>query len=516
MTKKIVIDPITRIEGHLKIETEINHNVVTSARASAQMFRGIESALIGYDARVAQQVTQRVCGFCPYAHAEAAAKALEDAMGIKPNKNGQLLRNLIMGAYQLQDHILHFYQLCALDFIDVAAVLNYRGKDNDLNYVKNWIITEQKSTKIYPLAPFFPRYKADYCDDQAVNISAIKHYCESLPLMSDLHKMVAIFGGKSPHTVTIEAGGVTTTPTVLSIAKYRTYLLQVEDFIKHKYTPDIIAVAKKFKNYFKEGKGYGNLLSFSQYPDTNGSNSLFSDGITIGGRYLKLDLDKIHEDHTYAYYKNDAQMQVKPLTKMQLEPLERKEFEQQVTDSEGKYSWSKAPRYDGYAMEVGPVARLVNTYLSKRNSLVTTIVDKFNRELGITIKDYASVMGRHLSRAVIANVLIEQLKTDIENVEPGVNAFVEHDVPKNARGVGLIEASRGALGHWIRTDKNGYILKYDMIVPSTWNISPRNAKKNPGPVEKMLIGTKVQDEKNPIELARIVRSTDPCIACSVH
>jgi len=516
MAKKIVIDPITRIEGHLKIETEINNNVVTSAKASADMFRGIESALTGYDARVAQQVTQRVCGVCPYAHAEAAAKALEDAMGIRPNRNGQLLRNLIMGAYQLQDHILHFYQLCALDFIDVAAVLKYGGKDKDLNYVKDWITTEQKSTKIYPLAPFFPRYKADYCRDQEVNISAIKHYCESLPMMSDLHKMVAIFGGKSPHTVTIEAGGVTTTPTVLSIAKYRTYLHQAEDFIKNKYTPDIVAVAKIFKNYFKEGKGYGSLLSYSQYPDSNGDNSLFTGGTTIKGKHLKLDLDKIYEDHTYAYYKNDSKMQARPLTREQPVPLDWQEFEKHHKDSKGKYSWSKAPRYNGYAMEVGPVARLVNTYLNKSNVLVNRMVDKFNRELGITIKDYASVMGRHLSRAIIANVLIEKLKNDIENVEADVNAFVEHDIPKNARGVGLIEASRGALGHWIRTDKDGYISRYDMIVPTTWNISPRNSKRNPGPVEKMLIGTRVKDAKNPIELARIVRSTDPCIACSVH
>lgn len=259
----IIIDPVTRIEGHLRIETEIKANRVVNAKASADMFRGIEAALTGYDARVAQQVTQRVCGVCPYAHAEAAAKALEDAMKIKPNRNGQLLRNLITGAYQLQDYILHFYQLCSLDFIDIAAVLKYQGKDRDLVYIKDWIKAEQQSNRIYPTAPFLPRYDADYCRDDDINLSVIKHYAEAFNIMKDLHKMIAIFGAKAPHTVTIEAGGVTVTPTVSTLSKYLTLLNQAEHFIKNKYTNDLLAVAAEFKQYFKEGKGYGNLRFLS-------------------------------------------------------------------------------------------------------------------------------------------------------------------------------------------------------------------------------------------------------------
>jgi Ni,Fe-hydrogenase I large subunit len=201
--KKITIDPLTRIEGHLKFETIIKDGVVTEAKCSAEMYRGIEKALIGYDARVAQQVTQRICGVCPYSHAEAASLALEDAMGIKPNHNGQLLRNMIVGAYQLQDHLLHFYILSALDFIDITAVLKYEGDDDSALSVKKWVQNELKSNKIFPAAPFLPRYEAVYAKGDNTNFTAIKNYLEAIKVMADLTKAVAIFGAKAPHPVTL-------------------------------------------------------------------------------------------------------------------------------------------------------------------------------------------------------------------------------------------------------------------------------------------------------------------------
>ncbi|MBB5021998.1 nickel-dependent hydrogenase large subunit [Desulfurispira natronophila] len=516
MSTKIVIDPVTRVEGHLRVETTMDGNRVQSARCSGDMFRGLEKALKGYDARTAQQITQRVCGVCPYAHAETAALALEDAMGIRPEPNGQLLRNLTVGTYQIKDFLLHFYTLCALDFIDITAVLGYEGRDAGLQQVRGWVQQELANNKVFPAAPFLPRYEADYCTDQAANISAIKGYLDAIPIMADFHKMVAIFGGKSPHPVAIEAGGVTTPPTLDRIAHFRTLLATCAPFVREQYTQDVIAVAQAFPGYFREGRGYGNMLSYPYLPDANGDNFFFAGGVTIDGEYRALELDKITEDHTYAYYYDNSSPLLRPLQTDTLRPLSSVDFQAQQSRSDGKYSWGRAPRYDGLPMEVGPAARIINTYKSGTNSELNALVNRFNRQLDITIDDYASVMGRHLSRAILANLTLNHMERQLEMLQPGKPAFSEHPVPRNARGVGITEATRGSLSHYIETDSRGLIRNYEMIVPTTWNMSPRDGSGNQGPVEQMLQNTVVADAANPMELARIVRSTDPCIGCSVH
>lgn len=516
MTKHVVIDPMTRIEGHLRFVTRIEDQVVADAHCNGDMFRGIEKALIGHDARVAQQVTQRVCGVCPGGHAEAASLALENAMGLKPNANGQRLRNLIIGTYQLQDYLLHFYTLCALDFIDIAAVLSYQGNDASLLKVRDWVSVESKSSKVFPAAPFLPRYDAAYTTNQEVNFSAIRHYLQAIPVMANIHKMVALFGAKAPHPVTIEAGGVTTVPTLEKIIQFHSWLKGAADFIRGPFRNDVVAVAQAFPDYFKEGKSYGNLLSYPFLPDVNGEHHSFAGGATIGGKYSSLDINKITEDTVHSYYKDKPDRNVKPLSSNILTPINWDEYQAEQKKPDGKYSWTRSPRYGGEVMEVGPMARVVNTYHAGTNSRVKLLVDSFNQALGTTLEDYNSVMGRHLARLVNALVILERVEQDIDELEPGVLAFVERDVPRNARGVGLTEATRGALGHWIETDDRGYIRNYEMIVPTTWNISPRDASGKPGAVEQMLIGTRIRDPENPIELARIVRSADPCIACSVH
>lgn len=513
---RIVVDPMTRIEGHLRFETRMQGNRVVDAHCSADMFRGIEAALAGYDARVAQQVTQRVCGVCPYAHAEAASLALEDAMGLRPNANGQLLRNLIVGAYQLQDYLLHFYTLCALDFIDVTAVLGYHGRDHALNQLKDWVRSELNQEKVFPAAPFLPRYEAAYAADPDLNITAVKNYLDALPVMADLHKMVALFGGKAPHPVTIEAGGVTTTPSAEDIVRYRSLLDKAERFIHDRFFNDLVGVAGEFPDYFREGKGYGNLLSYPYFPDAEGENHMIAGGATIDGRYQPLDMARITEDHRHSYYDNTPDSGVRPMTGGPLQPLDWEAFQQEHKGKDGKYSWARAPRYGGHVMEVGPAARVVNTYKAGTNPQLNNLVDRLNRQLGLTVDDYNSVLGRHLSRYVMASVTIDTLRRDIDQVTPGKLAYEERDVPKNASGSGVTEATRGALAHWIETDGNGRIRRYEMIVPTTWNISPRDADNHPGAVEKMLIGTRVADAGHPMELARIIRSTDPCMACSVH
>jgi Ni,Fe-hydrogenase I large subunit len=513
---RITVDPLTRVEGHLKFETRIENGVVASARTSGMLFRGLEKALIGYDPRTASQLTQRVCGVCPYAHAEAAALALEDAMGIRPNPNGQLLRNLIVGAYQVQDCLLHFYQLSALDFIDVTAVLDYRGVDPALTTMRDWVRNEMHSQRIFPATPFLPRYKADFLKDTADNLSAVRNYLESFAVMADLHKMVALFGGKSPHPVSIEAGGVTTRPTIGNLAQYRTLLNRVERFVHSCYREDITAVCRSFPAYFKEGRGYGNFLSFPYFPDASGENHFFAGGATIEGKRTSLDLNAITEDHTYSYYQNKPGGGLKPLEENRLEPIDWKQFQQEEQRADGKYSWSRAPRYGGKVMETGAAARVVNTYHSGSNPALNKLVDRLNRDLHITLKDYNSVLGRHLSRYITATLLLGKLKEQVELVEPGVLGFVEQEIPRGVRGIGITEASRGALGHWVEIDKQGLIKNYEMVMPTTWNMGPRDSTGQPGAVEKMLIGTRILDPANPMELARIVRSVDPCIACSVH
>ncbi len=355
-----------------------------------------------------------------------------------------------------------------------------------------------------------------YAKSNTTNFTAIKNYLEAIKVMADLTKAVAVFGAKAPHSVTLEAGGVTTIPTVEKLAKYRSLVMSARKFIKNNYINDIIAVAKEFPDYFKIGAGYGNYLSYPYLPDENGENHLFIGGSTIGDKYEALDLKHIFEDHKYSYYKSTPDSNVRPLDSTELTPINYEEFKKEHAKEDGKYSWSRAPRYKGEIMEVGPVARVINTYKSGKNKKLNALVDSINSKLNLTFKDYNSVLGRHLCRAIASSIIIDKMLEDIEKVVPDQLAFVERAVPKNAVGFGLAEATRGALAHWIETDENGLIKNYDMIVPTTWNISPKDAKGTPGVVEKMLIGTKIKDPENPIELARIVRSTDPCLACSVH
>ena len=507
MANTITIDPLNRIEGHLKFSTTIEDGVVIDAKCSAQLFRGIEKALIGYDARAAQQITQRLCGTCNYAQGEASALALEDAMGIKPNKNGQLLRNLIVGAYQIHDYIFHFYLMSVFDFIDVTSILAYDGQNKNLLKLKQWAKDEQKSGKIFPMSPFLPHFKNIYKDDKKLDYFSIDNYIEAYEVMLKLDKAVAIFGGKSPHPVTIEAGGVTTTPNILSLEKYKKLIEDAENFIKNRYLPNVISISKQYKNYFSMGNGYENYLAFPYFADENGENHMFTGGFVSDGTYEEVDLKKIVEYTKHSYYEDDTQ---------KLTPINYEAFKKEQLKQDGKYSWSKAPRYAGKVVEVGPIAKVITTYLSKKRPKINTFIDKINKELGIEFKDYNSVMGRHLCRALISYIIIDRLKEDLEKIEPEVSAYTEYDIPTNAKGVGLTEGTRGALAHWIETDEQGFIKNYELIAPTTWNISPKDSQGTYGAVEKMLIGTKIQDEKNPIELARIIRSTDPCIACSVH
>jgi hydrogenase large subunit len=502
---KIIIDPVTRIEGHLKIECVVENGVVKDAYATPSLFRGLELILRGRDPRDAQVITQRICGVCPQSHGIAATLNLDSAFGIagKIPDNGRIIRNLIHGAHVVQDHILHFYHLAALDYVNVADVAKYEGNDSQLNSIKDFI---QRGA----LEPFMPRYEGDYRLPPAVNQQAVAHYVKALEIRRIGHEAVAIFSGKVPHSVGVVPGGVTSVPTADNIMAYIWKIKILQDFIDNVYIPDVLAVAGVYSDYAGIGVGCKNLLSYGAY-DLDGANAnyatrarLFKQG-TVGADLKPgaLDTGKITEQVKHSWYE-DSITNLHP-SKGDTRPQYGKS---------GAYSWAKAPRYDGKVYEVGPLARVAVTY-ARGEPKMKEMVDGALQTLKAKPTALFSVLGRHLARALCAKFITDSLEGWALSLKPGQPAYVEYQLPDAAAGMGITEGARGALGHWIEV-KDKKIANYQAVVPTTWNVSPMDDKGQHGPIEQALIGTKVRDEKNPFEIVRIVRSFDPCIACAVH
>jgi hydrogenase large subunit len=502
---KVTIDPITRIEGHLKIETEIEDGVVKDARSTGNLFRGIEIILRGRDPRDAQVIAQRICGVCPQSHGVAAALCLDSAFGLgdKIPDNARLMRNLIQGVHVVQDHILHFYLLAALDYVDVTDVAKYQGKDPELNSVKDFIARGE-------LGPFAPRYEGDYRLPEEINQMAAAHYLQALDVRRMGHEAVAIFSGKIPHSVGIVPGGVTDTPTVDKITAFLWKVRKLQDFVNTVYLPDVMAIAGVYSDYLEIGAGCRNLLSYGGY-DLQGDDAdltrrkrLFKQGTVSADLKLRpLDMAGVTEGVRYSWYEDSG-------------PARHPSVGETTPQygKEGAYSWIKAPRYHGEVHEVGPLARILTTYLDG-DPVVRQLVDDALTQLKAPPSALFSVMGRHLARALCAKILADNLETWLLELKPGEPTYVEYEIPDESAGMGLIEGSRGALGHWIEI-KDKKIQNYQAVVPTTWNASPRDDAGNPGPMEQALIGTKIRDKDNPFELVRIVRSFDPCLACSIH
>jgi hydrogenase large subunit len=502
---KIVIDPITRIEGHLKIETVVEDGVVKDARSTGNLFRGIELILRGRDPRDAQVITQRICGVCPQSHGVAAALCVDSALGIsdKIPDNGRIIRNLIQGAHVAQDHILHFYHLAALDYVDITSVAKYEGKNSELNSVKDFIVRGE-------LGPFVPRYEGDYRLPPEVNQQAAAHYLEALEIRRVGHEMVSIFSGKIPHSVGIIPGGVTCTLTIDMITSFLWKLRRLQDFINNVYIPDVLAVAGAYPDYCEIGTGCKNLLSYGGYdlegdkPDYTTRKRLFKQGTTSADLMPgTLDINKVTESVTHSWYEDY--------------PAGRHPAQGETKPQHGKeeaYSWVKAPRYNGEVYEVGPLARIAVTY-AHGDPVVKEMVDSALAELKAPPSALFSVMGRHLARALCAKLTTNSIEKWLLELKPGEPTFVEYEIPEEGVGSGLIEAARGALGHWIEI-KDKKIANYQCVVPTTWNASPRDNNGNPGPMEQAIIGTKIKDKDNPFEIVRIVRSFDPCLACAIH
>lgn len=473
--KKIVIDPITRIEGHLKIAVIVKEGKVTEAHSSGTMFRGFEKILQGRDPRDAQHLTQRICGVCPASHSLAASLNLENAFKVKVTDNARIMRNLVLGANYIQSHILHFYHLAALDFVKGPGV-----------------------------APFIPRYEGDYRLPEEVNAKCVEHYLEALDARMKAHEMLAIFGGKMPCHVTFCPGGITETPTVDKITSFSWRLKKLINFIDNTYIPDVLAVAGAYRDYTGIGVGCGTLLSYGVFDlDGTGKNKLLNSGVANSKLELKgFDPAKITEQVKYSWY--DVADNLHP-SKGETKPNIKKT---------AAYSWLKSPRYDDMVVEVGPLARMVVTYLSG-NKKVQELVNGALAKLNAPISTLFSVAGRHAARALECSYVAHAMEGWLLELKPGAPTYVECSIPKEGNGMGLTEAPRGALGHWI-TIKEEKIAHYQVISPTSWNASPKDSKERRGPIETALIGAPVKDDKNPFEVVRVVRSFDPCLACSVH
>ncbi len=504
MAKQIVtVDPLTRIEGHLKIKVEVENGVVTNAFSSGEMFRGWEIILRDRSPLDAPPIAQRICGVCPMPHGTGAILALDDALNVKPPANGRIIRNLMLAAEFIHSHLLHFYHLCALDFVDITAVLNYKGTDPKLNKVKDWIQADIDAGVASAGAPFLPRYEGDYIQDFDVNIQAIANYLKALEVRRKAHEMLAIFGGKMPHCQTLVPGGVATMLDIDKVIAFKSRLSEIRGFIDSQYIPDVVAVASLYPSYFKIGGGVGNFLSYGGFPVDEDGNRYYTSGVYLDGNLSDFDPKYVAEFVKYSKYSSGSGLY--PL-KGETVPDARK------SDA---YSWLKAPRYNGKVVEVGPLARAIITYLKGTDPDFKSLIDSALTALGLQPEDLISTMGRHAARALELKLLADKMDEWVNEIDPGKPVHTKFSIPMTSDGMGLTEASRGSLGHWISID-NWRIANYQAVVPTTWNGGPRDDSGNMGPYEKALIGAPVADVNNPIEVGRIIRSFDPCLACAVH
>lgn len=509
MARQIVVDPVTRIEGHLKVEAVVENGVVKDARCSGMLFRGIELILKGRDPRDAQIITQRICGVCPQCHGIAAARALDDAFGIKDRipPNGQLVRCLIQGIHQISDHILHFYHLAALDYVDVARATE--GLDGDAIAANPGLASLQGFLARGELGPFVPRYEGDYRLPAEVNRQVCLHYLQALEVRRRGHEMVAVLGGKIPHSVGVVPGGAVFQPTVDKVAALLWRFKEVKQFVDQVYLPDVLQVAEKYSDYFTIGSGCRKLLSYGAYETLQGK--LFKEGLVNGvpssdqvGWWADFDPDQITEEVTSSWYQVDELGSQNP-HQGETAPL---------PDREGGYSWIKSPRYGGEVREVGPLAHVLANYAAG-DAATVKLVDWALATLKAPMEALYSVMGRHLARALATKLIADQVEGWLLALDPESPVYQEYQIPEEGWGMGLTEAARGALGHWIRI-RGGKIANYQCVVPTTWNASPQDWLGQPGPIEQALIGAPVEDPDNPWEVVRIIRSFDPCIACAVH
>ena len=551
-SKHIIVDPITRIEGHLRIEAVIDeNNKIVDAYSAGTMFRGIEEILIGRDPRDCGLLTMRICGVCTGTHYQRSIEAVEHAFGVTIPKNARLVRNLIQGALYVHDHVVHFYHLHGLDWVDIVSALSADPKkavavansmsDTPYNASEGTYKAVQarltKYVKEGRLGIFGNGYwgNKSYKFSPEENLVVVSHYLDALELQKDLAKMHAIFGGKSPHPQSIVVGGVTCVQDIINparVAEFKAILKKGQNFIKNAYIPDVLLAGKVYADEALAGTGAGlkNYISYGDFrlddmPFYQGKK-LFPSGVVLGGDITKVyDLDqaKVTEDVTHSWYKGNHN----------LHPFEGKTepnftgfkegadgFKYLKTDE--KYSWIKAPIYDDNRVEVGPLARMV-VGVARKDPLITKYVTGFLTRGNLPVSVLFSTVGRTAARAVESELMADEMIKWCDELAANVAAgdqstwtkFDFDTVAKDAEGFGMAEAPRGGLGHWIKI-KDGKVAHYQIVVPSTWNAGPRDAKGRRGAYEEARIGTPVANPDQPLEIIRTIHSFDPCIACAIH
>ncbi len=558
MTQRIVIDPITRIEGHLRIEAEVDtNNTITKAYSSGTMVRGIEIILKGRDPREAWAFAQRACGVCTTVHSFASIRSVEDALGIKIPKAANLIRNLMITQQYVHDHVMHFYHLHALDWVDVAACVKADPAETSRiqqaispwpnsspayftdvqNRVKSIVASGQLS--IFANAYWgHPAYKLP----PEINLLAVAHYLEALDAQRSFTKIHTIFGGKNPHPNFV-VGGVPmpidlNSDTALNAERLSIIKDSIDRmlaFVDQVYLPDLLAIAPYYLEYAGIGEGLGNFLTWGELPDTDNSDTskFLVPRAVITGRDLAnihepdpRDFQKMQEFIAHSWYRQSVgdQAGLHPWqgeTKFNYTgpkpPYEQLEVEQ-------KYSWLKAPRWAETPMEVGPLARVLAMYAGG-HAQTRELTDMILGALGAPLSAVFSTLGRTAARAietkVFADFMLKTYNDLVETIKAGeIQTFNNKKWepttwPAHAEGFGFMEAPRGALGHWVVID-HGKISNYQMVVPTTWNGSPRDHKGQPGAYEASLVGTPLAKPEWPLEILRTIHSFDPCMACAIH
>ena len=553
---RIVLDPVTRIEGHLRIEAQVEAGLISDAWSSGTMFRGIEVILRGRDPREAWIWAQRICGVCTMVHALASVNAVEDALGIEVPDNARLIRNIIAATQTVQDHVVHFYHLHALDWVDVVSALKADpAKTSQLaQSISDWPMSSAKYFKgvqdrvgALVASKQLSLFGAGYWGHPAyhlppeADLMAVAHYLEALQFQKEFIRIHAVLGGKNPHLQTFLVGGMATAmdpnePGATVNPERIDFLLQVAKsaiaFVNQVYIPDVLAVANFYPDWFKLGAGVGNYMCYGGYPQ--GSIKDPADFFLPRGIILDRDLSNVHpvdpanvtEYVTHSWYeysggdqvaKHPYEGETKPKYSGPKPPYEFLEVNE-------KYSWLKAPRYQDQVMEVGPLARMLVAYASGQPD-VKALVDATLAKLKASPSALFSTLGRVAARALETQLLasrligwIEQLGNNLASGNVRIHNGEKWDPnswPKTAQGFGFFEAPRGSLGHWVKIEDQA-IKNYQAVVPSTWNAGPRDARGQRGPYESALLKTPVADPERPLELLRTIHSFDPCLACAVH
>ncbi|MFZ4539308.1 nickel-dependent hydrogenase large subunit [Propionivibrio sp.] len=553
MSKRITIDPITRIEGHLRIDVDVDGGRVKKAWSSGQMWRGVELILLGRDPRDAWTITQRICGVCTTVHAITSVRAVENALQMEIPLNAQYIRNLIILAHSVHDFIVHFYHLSALDWVDVTSALKANPDKTAAlgESLSSWHLNSKHEMKrVQDRLKHFVNggqlgiFTNGYWGHPAmklspeVNLMAVAHYLQALEVQRKANKIVAILGSKTPHIQNVAVGGVanplsTDSQAVLTVERLmaiKGWIDELDDFVKNVYLIDVAAVGAFYPEWTTIGKGITNYLSVPDIPlDTKGTQFAFPGGYIDAGDLAKRTpittfndeywIKGVEESVKHSWYNYDKEGALHPY-QGQTSP--------NYTDfkDDAKYSWMKSPTFYGKTTQVGPLARVLNCLAAGHaptTKYATAALDTVSAlaKTKIGLDAMHSTIGRHAARAITCcvnvDLLSEQWTALLTNMGKGDLATFNKPVfPKGeVMGVGFHEAPRGALSHWVVID-NGKIKNYQCVVPSTWNACPRNEKDEPGPYEASLLDTPIADPEKPLEVLRTIHSFDPCIACAIH